>query len=248
MRGLTKLHYKSSCAVVPYYGIIHLMKNDQYYTYLYRDIDGTPIYVGKGKGRRAWKHWQGRGNKRLLNTLLKRLETHGVRLEPEIQYHVSEETAFATEINLIKFYGRADLKTGTLYNLTGGGEGTSGHIATQAQKDAISRANKGRPKTQSQIEASIKNGLASKGRKLGPTSQAQKDAVSKAQKGRKQVPATHAQKAAVSLAHKGKVNAFNLTTLKTEQVSKEEFDANKGILYVGVASKLATQNAPRRIV
>lgn len=30
---------------------------NQYYTYLYFDPkDGTPIYVGKGIGRRAYKH------------------------------------------------------------------------------------------------------------------------------------------------------------------------------------------------
>jgi hypothetical protein len=94
-----------------------------FYTYLYRDIDRTPIYVGKGKGNRAYVHFN--GDTHLSNLLRKRLKD-GYKIEPEINYHINEEWAFAIEMCLIQSYGRADLKTGTLFNLTNGGEGPSG--------------------------------------------------------------------------------------------------------------------------
>jgi hypothetical protein len=45
-----------------------------------------------------------------------------------------EQEAFAKEMQLIDLYGRRDLKTGTLFNRTDGGEGPSGMIKTAAQK------------------------------------------------------------------------------------------------------------------
>jgi hypothetical protein len=45
-----------------------------------------------------------------------------------------EAEAFAKEIELIALYGRRNLKKGTLFNLTDGGEGGSGTIKTAAHK------------------------------------------------------------------------------------------------------------------
>lgn len=109
------------------------MANAAFYTYLYRDIDGTPIYVGKGKGNRAWNHFQASVKTHLGFLLRKRLR-EGIRIDPEINYHVSEEVALATEVQQILFFGRVDLKTGTLFNLTDGGDGTSGCIWTDERR------------------------------------------------------------------------------------------------------------------
>jgi hypothetical protein len=45
-----------------------------------------------------------------------------------------EAEAFAKEIELIALYGRRNTSTGTLFNLTDGGEGASGAVKTEAHK------------------------------------------------------------------------------------------------------------------
>ena len=76
-----------------------------FYTYLWLREDGSPYYVGKGTLERA----------------------HRKGAPPEeriiVQEWLSEEQAFTAEIFLIAFYGRIDLGTGCLRNLTAGGEG-----------------------------------------------------------------------------------------------------------------------------
>ena len=81
-----------------------------FYTYLWLREDGTPYYVGKGKGNRAYISFG-----------------HGVHCPPDKERIViypsfSEDEAFETEIILIWYYGRKDLGTGCLRNLTDGGE------------------------------------------------------------------------------------------------------------------------------
>ncbi len=74
-----------------------------YYTYLWLREDGTPYYVGKGSGNRAYRKGSPKG--RVL-----------------VQEFPSEEDAFMAERLLITFYGRKDLSEGCLINLTDGGE------------------------------------------------------------------------------------------------------------------------------
>lgn len=97
---------------------------DKFYTYLYKDpIDNKPIYVGKGKGNRAYYHIYAKTQ--LGNTLRKR-KTEGYVVEPVINYEADETTALEMEKFWINFYGRLDLGTGTLFNLTDGGEKAPG--------------------------------------------------------------------------------------------------------------------------
>lgn len=88
-----------------------------YYTYTYIREDGTPYYIGMGKGNRAWD------------------KRHSVNLPPKerikiIQEGMSREEALNLEISLISQYGRKDLGTGILRNRTNGGDGTClpGHL------------------------------------------------------------------------------------------------------------------------
>jgi hypothetical protein len=85
----------------------------QFYTYLWLREDGTPYYVGKGKDNRGFES-----------------KSHRYACPPQnrirVHYWPDEETAFAYEIFFIDFYGRKDLGTGCLRNLTDGGEGVSG--------------------------------------------------------------------------------------------------------------------------
>jgi hypothetical protein len=87
-----------------------------FYTYLWLREDGTPYYAGKGKGNRGF---ESRGHR-----------VHCPPLERIIiQEWVSETEAFEAEKFLILYYGRKDLGTGYLVNLSDGGEGVSGSIA-----------------------------------------------------------------------------------------------------------------------
>lgn len=87
-----------------------------FYTYLWLREDGTPYYVGKGNDRRAYR----RGcppHDRIL-----------------IQPHPSEQDAFAAEVFFISYYGRKDVGTGCLRNLTDGGEGNSGRLFSETHR------------------------------------------------------------------------------------------------------------------
>lgn len=112
-------------------------KRLHFYVYLIRDPradkHGVPIYVGKGNVRngRAKTHWRAGGEH--YNPLMARFNVKCQKFDlvptiEYIEYFDSEDDAFRLEIELIAKYGRRDHGTGTLYNLTNGGEGTSGLI------------------------------------------------------------------------------------------------------------------------
>jgi len=86
-----------------------------FYTYLWLREDGTPYYVGKGSGRRAWSSHKGHRPPKERNRIL-------------VQEFPSEDDAFVAEKFLIKYYGR--FPEGCLRNLTEGGEGVCGIART----------------------------------------------------------------------------------------------------------------------
>lgn len=90
-----------------------------YYVYAYTYNDGSPYYIGKGKDNRAYK-------KHNRNLLPKDKSCIVI-----LQEGMSESDALDLEIKLIESYGRLDLGTGPLRNLTNGGEGTSGTTYNQ---------------------------------------------------------------------------------------------------------------------
>jgi len=110
-----------------------------FYVYVYYDPRplklNQPVYVGKGTGDRDISHWSRGSHNKLFQDFISHLKKRGLiasfqrMLETE-----SEEDAFAKEIELIALYGRRNIKTGTLFNLTDGGEGASGMVKTAAQR------------------------------------------------------------------------------------------------------------------
>jgi len=101
-----------------------------YYVYQYLREDGTPYYIGKGKGDRAWvKHQVS------LPTTPDRIQI--------IKENLSESDALALEIELIGKYGRKDINTGILRNMTDGGEGTSGYQHKENSRKRISESRMG---------------------------------------------------------------------------------------------------------
>jgi hypothetical protein len=93
-----------------------------YYVYAYLRTDGTPYYIGKGKDNRAFvKHKTPQDRSRIII----------------LQNNLTVEKAHSLETTLIFWYGRKDLGTGILRNLTDGGEGMSGFKHSESTKDKL---------------------------------------------------------------------------------------------------------------
>ena len=107
-----------------------------YYVYQYLREDQTPYYIGKGKGQRAYTK-----------------QGHTVNLPPQerisiIKDNMTDEEAIAFEIELIAKYGRKDLGTGILRNMTDGGDGASGRLVSEETRQKHSQSSAGKVQTQ----------------------------------------------------------------------------------------------------
>jgi hypothetical protein len=116
----------------------------EFYSYLWLRADGTPYYAGKGKGNRAFT---GRGH-----NLRSPCDNARILVFPM----ASEAEAFESEMALIDLFGRKDLGTGCLRNLTSGGEGAAGMIVSAATRQKQSVAKKGKPSNWKGKKASLK--------------------------------------------------------------------------------------------
>lgn len=194
------------------------MKTD-FYTYAYLREDGTPYYIGKGNGDRAYSKC-GRA----------------VGLPPEsriifLKTGLTEEEAFRHEIYMIAVLGRKDLGTGILWNFTDGGEGCSGrqwseesrekvrlsklgnknakgYRLSEEHKEKIRQAQLGRKHPEERIERAR---LAQLGKKM---SEETKEKISLANRGKKKPPLSLEHREKLRNSRKGLLHWTNGSTNK----------------------------------
>ena len=100
--------------------------DNRFYTYAYlRKSDRTPYYIGKGTGKRAHDR-----------------SSHRVKVPDDrdriifLKENVSEREAWDYEREMIQFYGRKDLGTGILRNMSDGGEGQANPSPESRRKNS----------------------------------------------------------------------------------------------------------------
>lgn len=111
---------------------------NSYYIYLHiKETTGEPFYIGKGKNQRAYvKQYRNT----FWNNIVKKHNYDIIILEENL----SEDQALLQEQYWIKRIGRRDLNTGTLVNLTDGGDGQKGYVYTDLHKANMRKAKLGR--------------------------------------------------------------------------------------------------------
>jgi hypothetical protein len=103
---------------------------NDFYTYAYLRESGTPYYIGKGRGQRAYSAYRSVPKPPVERILI-------------LKQNLTEEEAFKHEIYMIAVFGRKDTGTGILYNFTDGGEGCSGRICGEETRNKLREANSG---------------------------------------------------------------------------------------------------------
>jgi hypothetical protein len=137
------------------------------YRHIRTDIN-EPFYIGIGdKENRAY-------SQRSRNKYWKNIAKKGY--EVEIMFEdLTWDQACEKEKEFIALYGRKDLKTGTLVNLTDGGEGALGRPMTERLKKVL----KDSTNKFSLAEWQRENGAAVKGKKVGPQTKERKEKAGK---------------------------------------------------------------------
>lgn len=91
-----------------------------YYVYAYLRENGTPYYIGKGRGRRAYRKESPSKDRIII-----------------ILQNLTEKQAISNEIDYIAWYGRLDINTGILENKTHGGDGFTNPLLTDEIRKKI---------------------------------------------------------------------------------------------------------------
>ena len=127
------------------YELYDIENDGTFYVYeLYNPIKDEVFYVGKGKNDRFSHHFTKKSNNHHKVNTINKIISFGEKVLVKIAYRTNWEIdAFNKESELIFKYGRRDNKTGTLTNLTSGGDGASGYIPTPEVREKWSKLRKG---------------------------------------------------------------------------------------------------------
>lgn len=182
------------------------MKN--FYTYLHCKPNGDPFYVGKGFAARAFKFSiRTQHHKNIVSK-------YG---EGNIGVFVfsceSEEQAFADEIQQIAQLRKEGF---TLVNLTNGGEGSTGCIASIETRMKLSAASLGRKQPPRSAEFKKIASISRIGKKINAEQRARQLSAINAKKGEKRKPPSEETKLKISAALTGKKRSLESRTKQSE--------------------------------
>lgn len=97
----------------------------EYYTYAYLREDGTPYYIGKGKGYRAYAKSRTTPIPKDKNKII------------FLKKNLTEEESLKHEEYMIFIFGRKDLGTGILRNRCEGGKGTPKRVISEDEREKM---------------------------------------------------------------------------------------------------------------
>lgn len=154
------------------------------YVYILSRHGGTPFYVGIGTGRRIMAHernacerWRG-----YKYSLIRKIIRDGGTVGYSVEFVQDRATACAEEKRLIALYGRMNMRTGPLANLTEGGEDivAGPWVPTPARAAGAKRAGEKLRGRKATADARAKMSAFQKGRKRSPEAIAKTTAALKA--------------------------------------------------------------------
>ena len=190
-----------------------------YYTYAYLREDKTPYYIGKGTGKRIYST-----NKRIKPPKDKSRIIF-------LKQNLTEEEAFKHEVYMIDVFGRKDLGTGILVNMTNGGEGASGWVPSEENKKNISDAKKNpSEETRRKISDAKKNPSEKTRKKMSDVQKGKiltEETRRKISVANKDKILSEEHKKKISDAQKGNKN-HNYGKTAPEETRKKMSDAHKG--------------------
>lgn len=198
--------------------------DNSFYTYAYLRENGTPYYIGKGKGNRAFEKAGRKRNPPPRGRIL------------FLKRNITEEEAIKHEVYMIAVLGRKDEGEGILWNLTDGGDGISGYRHSEETRSRMSKAMRGNtnPKGHKRSEETRRKiSEAQTGKKL---SEETRRKISEVQKGKKLPEETRKK---ISKALQG--------IKRSDETRKKVSEARKGIKLSAESIRKRTETRRRNL-